>query len=238
MDREGTARRRKMRANVLLAVGLLMLAGCPVVSPPSREKTAAESREEENARLKKMYEAEVEVNRTLAYKLEVTRIDLEKAHAALELAKVEPAQTVPAFQDFEVDHIRFGWLTGSGDWDGNPGYDGIIAYLLLLDSTGDVLKRKGSCAFELVDMTKGGNAVMTWGVPAEVIGTSWHGVPPGFRVKLPWQGEAPYGDECVLKATFTDAYGRTFTASKLMRIEHKPEEKEAQGGAAGKEPAE
>ena len=211
------------RLLLAMAVVSALSCGCTAMVaalPPSREKTTLETAVEENARLKKSLETEVAVNYRLAYALEMARIDLEKAEAGLAAAQGRPAATVPAFQDYEVDHIRFGLLTGAADWDETPEYDGIYAYLLLLDSDNDVLKRKGNCAFDLIDLSRGSEKIiMSWAVPAEVLGAYWHSVPPGFRVKLTWQGDVPYGDECVLRATFTDAYGRTFTASKLMRLE-------------------
>ena len=227
--------------NRLLAIVLVSALSCGCMSmaaalPPSREKTTLEAAVDENARLKKSLEAEVEVNHRLAYDLEIARINLEKAEAGLAAAQGKPAATVPAFQDYEVDHIRFGLLTGTADWDDSPGYDGIIAYLLLLDGDDDVIKRKGNCALDLVDLSHGSEKlVMTWAVPAEVLGSYWHSIPPGFRVKLPWQGDVPYGDECVLRATFTDAYGRTFTASKLIRLDKEPTEVEPKESSPPKE---
>lgn len=211
----------------LVTVFLIALAcsGCvrmASIIPPSAEKTQAEKLEAENAALKKNLEAEIQVNHRLAYELEKMRIENEKAKAALAAAGANPAETVAAFQDFEVAKIDFGLLTGAADWDGKPGYDGVMVFLLPRDSEGDVIKRRGSCAFELVGVSRGNKVLMTWGVPSEILGEYWAGAPAGFRMKLPWQGDPPYGDNVVLNASFTDSYGRTFTASKLMKLIPQP----------------
>lgn len=206
------------------AIAMVLVAaaacGCAALMPPSREQPPLAKALSENARLKESLDAEVQVNHRLAYELEILRINLEKAQAALEAKDAKPAATVPAFQDYEVDHISLGMLTGPSDWTRTGGYDGIAAYLLALDSDDDVLKRKGNCLFELQDVTRGeGTVIMTWAFPAEVLGSHWQSVPPGYRVKLPWQGEVPYGDDVVLRATFTDSFGRTFVTSKLFHLD-------------------
>jgi hypothetical protein len=210
-----------------IAIAVVLVAavacGCATLAPPSREQPPLAKALSENARLKESLDAEVQVNHRLAYELEISRINLEKAQAALEAKDAKPAATVPAFQDYEVDHIRLGMLTGPADWTRTGAYDGVAAYLLPLDSDDDVLKRKGNCAFELLDVTRNdGKVIMTWAVPAEVLGSYWQSVPPGYRVKLPWQGDVPYGDDVVVRATFTDAFGRTFVTSKLFHLDKPP----------------
>ena len=203
------------------------LCGCVKMAsmlPPSREKEPRELLAEENKNLKKQLDAEIQVNHRLAYELEKARIEVQKAEAGLTAAAAKPAETVQAFQDFEVAKVDFGMLTGPADWDGAPGYDGIMVFLLPRDTDGSVIKRRGSCSFDLIDVTRGDKAVMTWAVPSEVIGSHWQSVPASFRIKLPWQGEAPYGDDCVLRASFTDAYARTFTATTLFKLKPKPKD--------------
>jgi hypothetical protein len=219
--------RRAIPVILLVCIGVCGCTSMISTLPPSREKTSQEAALEENARLKKQLEAEVDVNSRLAYELEKMRIELQKAQAGLAATQGNPAETVPAFQDYEVARVDLGMLTGTADWDGTAGCDGIIAYLLLKDSEGDVLKRKGNCAFELLDASGSeGKVIMSWAVPAEVLGTYWHSIPAGFRVKLSWQGDPPYGRECVLKATFIDAYGRIFTAARLLKVEARAQKAE------------
>lgn len=214
-----------MKRLVVLFVVAWVCSGCArmaAIIPPSREKPTAEVLADENSELNKKLDAEIQINHRLAYELEKARIENEKAQAALSTAGAQPAETVPAFQDFEVAKIDFGLLTGASDWDDKPGYDGMMIFLLPRDSEGDVIKRRGSCAFELVDVSRSNKVLMTWAVPSEILGEYWMSTPAGFRIKLPWQGDPPYGDNVVLNASFTDAYGRNFTASKLMKLVPQP----------------
>ncbi len=217
-----------MKATVcVLILSCFLASGCTsVVSalPASREKSALEEALDENSRLKESLDAEVRVNHRLAYELEMSRIELQKAQAGLVAHEASAAATVPIFQDYEVASVAFGLLTGISDWDDNFGYDGIQVHLLLKDSDGDVIKRKGNVIFDLVDISRGQEQViMSWPLPAEVLGSHWQSVPPGFRIKLPWQGDVAYGDQCVLRASFTDAFGRAFGTSRLFTLEPRPE---------------
>lgn len=217
---EMTGMKRKITW-VLLAA--LLAYGCGSLAhlyPPSEEKTPQEKLADENARLKVLYETEHELNMKLAYELEVTRIKLEKAHSVLITEGREPAEAVIAFQDFEASRIQYGLLTGVSDWDGEPGADGLRVYLLVKDSEGTTLKRKGNCRFDLIDISnRRDEVIMSWSVPAEVFGGYWHSLPPGFRVLLPWKGEVPWGGEVALRTTFTDSFGRVFQVSRIFKIE-------------------
>ncbi len=200
-----------------------LVSGCTSLArviPPSEEPTPQEITADDNRRMKELYEAEHEMNMRLAYKLEKTLIELEKARAALVAAEAKPAETVPAFQDFEISIVRFGLLTGISDWDDAPGADGFKVYLITEDSEGTTLKRKGNCVVDLIDISRRGREViMSWHVPAETLAGLWQSFPPGWRLTLPWKGDVPWGDEAVLRATFTDAHGREFQVSRVFRLE-------------------
>jgi len=220
------------RAILSLVLSSAVFCGCTSVMsaiPPSPRQEPLEKALGENKRLQESLEAEIQVNHRLAYELEMARIDLLKAQAGLTAAQAKAAPTVPAFQDYQVERVDLGLLTGPADWDQAHGYDGIAAYLLLKDGDGDVIKRKGNCVFDLIDVARSKqDVVMSWAVPADVLGANWQSLPRGFRLKLPWQGDVPYGDDCVLRASFTDAFGRSFTASRLLHLEEQPQREEPQ----------
>ncbi len=202
---------------------ILAFSGCTTIAraiPASEEPSPEQILADDNRRLREQYDAEHALNMRLAYELEKTRIELEKARSALAASDAKPAETVPAFQDFEVSRIRFGLLTGISNWDGEPGADGFKVYLLTEDSEGTTLKRKGNCLVELIDIARGKEVViMSWPVPAETLAGTWQSFPPGWRLQLPWQADVPWGDEAVLRATFTDAHGREFQVSRVFRLE-------------------
>lgn len=203
------------------------LSGCTSVAslyPRSRDKSAMEKLGDENERLNTLYETEHALNLKLAYDLEITRIELQKAREALGERGLRPAREVPVFQDFEVQRIRFGFLTGLSDWDEEPGADGLRAYLLPEDSEGTTLKRKGNCVFDLIDITgRRQRVIMSWEFPADELGATWYSLPPGFRLKLPWKGEVPWGHEVILRATYVDAYAREFQVSRTYTLEEFPD---------------
>ncbi len=218
-----------MRSGWMVIVLLAATAsGCTTVAkmfPRSERPTTLGAALTQNAQLKDLLAAETEVNYNIAYELEVTRIELQKARAGLAAAGAQAAAEVPAFDDFEVVQVKLGILTGLSDWDGEHGYDGFKVTLLTEDSEGTVLKRKGNVLLDLIDISRRSEEViMTWAVPAEVLGSYWGSLPPGFRVKLPWRGEVPWGDDVVLRATFTDSRGRVFTASRVFTLEEKEPE--------------
>jgi len=218
-------------AAVVLA--LFLACGCRGLAklyPPSEEKTPQEKLAAEHERLKALYETEHELNMKLAYELETARIETEKMRAALAAAGAEPAETTAAFQDFEACCIRFGLLTGISDWDGEPGADGFRVYLLVKDSEGTTLKRKGNCRFDLIHIAGlNDEVIMSWQIPAETLGGTWHSLPPGFRVLLPWKGQVPWGDEVVLRATFTDSFGRRFQVSRVFALEQTENKSQTEG---------
>ncbi len=205
-------------------VALVFASGCAALArlvPPSQPKTPEERLAEENERLKAIYEAEHQLNMRLAYELEIARIEIEKMRAALAPVDTEPAETVPAFEDFEIARIRFGLLTGISDWTGDSAADGFRVYLAAEDADGTTLKRKGNVRFELIDITGPTREVlMSWPIPAEELAAEWRSLPPGFRVRLPWQDEVPWGREVLLRATFTDAWGRVFQTSRIFTLEY------------------
>jgi hypothetical protein len=195
--------------------------------PPSREPSAIEKLQDENKRLKAQLDAVTEVNHRIAYDLEVTRIQLQKAEAGLLAKGVKPAETVPAFHEYMPDVIKLGMLTGPSSWTGGADYDGMAAYLLVKDSEGTTLKARGNVAFDLIDISgREQKVVMTWAVPAEVLGQSWESLPPGYRIRLPWNGPLPWGDDMVFRSTFTDTYGHVFTASIVFTLKHKSKAEE------------
>jgi len=216
----------------LVVLSALALSGCVRAAqliPPSKEKTREERLTDENAQLRERLQAEEEVNHRLAYQLEKARIELERARAAAVSARAaadraaREALPEPAFEDFQIERVRLGLLTGPSNWDGKPGLDGFKVYLIAEDSEGTTLKRKGNCSFDLVDLSQGEEVIMSWALPAEDLGDRWQALPPGFRVTLPWKGEVPWGDDVALRAKFTDAWGREFTAARvftLKREEH------------------
>jgi hypothetical protein len=210
-------------AALLLSVALL--SGCMSavrVIPPSQEKTPLEAALAENTRLKAQLDAETEVNHKLAYDLEVARIDLQKCQAALAQQGLAPAETVPAFRDYMPDHLILGMLTGPSNWTGGKDFDGIAAYLLVKDSEGTTMKSKGNVVYDLIDTSlRKPETVMSWAIPAEVLGSTWESLPPGFRMRLPWQGKVPWGHHVLFRVTYMDAYGHTLTAEITFVLEHK-----------------
>ena len=164
-----------MRSFALIAGLIAMLcSGCARLAriiPPSEEKTPLERALDENAWLNESLATETQVNRHLAYELEKTRIELEQARAALQVKAGKTVEVVPAFRDYLVENIKFGMLTGPSDWDGQPGLDGFSVSLLVEDSEGTTLKRKGNALFELIDIAgRKQEVIMTWALPAESFG--------------------------------------------------------------------
>lgn len=216
-------------ARIILAViaAACFLSGCTTVAslfPRSREKSEMEKLADDNQRLNTLYETEHTLNLSLAYDLEITRIELLKAREALGQRGLRPASEVPVFQDFEVQRVRFGFLTGLSDWDEEPGVDGLRVYLLPEDSEGTTLKRKGNCVFDLIDITgRKQSVIMSWKLPADELGATWYSIPPGFRLKLPWKGEVPWGHEVILRATYVDSYAREFQVSRAYTLEEFPD---------------
>jgi hypothetical protein len=205
-----------------------LLCGCAGLArtayPPSPEPTDLEAALAEAAALRKENAELTRINRDLAYEVENLRIDLLKARAALDASGLQPAESVPAFREVQIDRVGLGMLTGPSNWDGRPGLDGIAVSFQVKDSEGTTLKRIGNVVFDLVDISdRKQDVVMSWAVPAQVLLDSWQTLPPGFRLKLPWRGDPPYGRELLLRSAFTSAAGREFTASITFRLE--PEEK-------------
>jgi len=233
---------RKLLPLLVIALAL-SLSGCMKAAiaagqlvPPSREPSPLEKLQDENKRLKAQLDAETDVNHRLAYDLEITRIELQKCQAGLLAAGGAPAPTVPAFHEYMPDIIKLGMLTGPADWTGGGDYDGIAAYLLVKDSEGTTLKARGNVAFDLIDISgRQQQTVMTWAVPADVLGQSWESLPPGYRIRLPWNGPIPWDHDVVFRATFTDAYGHVFTASIVFTLKHKPAESYAPVRQEGQE---
>lgn len=204
----------------LLALAALF-GGCSLTTlfPPSPRATPSQALRDEVYTLRETNAALENTNRRLTYDLENTRIELQKADEALKAKGLEPAPTTAAFEDYEISSIAFGILTGVSDWDNDHVLNGIMVYLKLKDAEGDTLKRKGNVLFDLIDVSdRRQKIIMSWAIPAETFGRMWGSVPPGFRIKLPWQGQVPWGDETVLRATFVDARGRQFTQSKVIRL--------------------
>ena len=218
------------RALVITLVMTLaaLLSGCSglarTVYPPSPEPTELEAATSENAKLRKENAELTRVNHDLAYDLENTRIDLQKARAALEAQGLEPAETVPAFREVQIDRVALGMLTGPSNWDGKPGFDGIAVSFQVKDTEGTTLKRIGNVVFDLVDISdRKEEVIMSWAVPAEVLLESWQTLPPGYRLKLPWQGDPPYGRDLLFRAAFTSATGRRLNASIVFKLEPEKE---------------
>ncbi|MFW5798992.1 MAG: hypothetical protein ACOCXX_04980, partial [Planctomycetota bacterium] len=64
--------------------------------------------------------------------------------------------------EFNVENITFGMLTGGADWDETrPGDDGLLAYVYPVDSHGDTLKRAGSFDFTVFDLMAEDDHVLT-----------------------------------------------------------------------------
>lgn len=219
----------------------LLLAGC--VGPPRR--SAAPSAESDRvdrleAQLKEISASLGAVNsrlgdldtRTQALADELTRARRASPLAPLEVApppqekeSTPPPETV---EDFEVERISLGMLTGSADWDGKPGDDGIIVYLYPLDRSGDTVKRAGDCTFELFDLRRSEHPlVMKWHVAAAEAAGLWQTFPGCYRFKLSWQGPVPPPPQPVLKATFLTLSGREFSETKQLRVKLPPAAEQA-----------
>jgi outer membrane murein-binding lipoprotein Lpp len=225
---------------ILSLVAGLFLAGC--VGPPHPAAPSAESDRLHRleAQLKELSTSLEAVNsrlgdldtRTQALADELTRARRTSPLAPLEVAP--PAATsegkpeAQTMQDFDVEHISLGMLTGSADWDGQPGDDGVIVYLYPLDRSGDTVKRAGDFTFELFDLRHSERPlVMTWHVAAAQAAGLWETFPGCYRFKLAWQGSVPPPPEPVLKATLVTLSGREFSETKQLRVKLPPAAEQA-----------
>ena len=214
----------------------LLLAGC--VGPPRRSgaaRTESERLDRLETRLEEVSASLEAVNgrlgeldtRSQALADELTRARRASPLAPLELTppagaeRGQPeAQTV---QDFEVERISLGMLTGAAEWDGQPGDDGILVYLSPLDRSGDTVKRAGDCTFELFDLRQSEHPlVMKWHVAAGEAAGLWETFPGCYRFKLSWQGASPPPPEPILKVTFVTLSGREFAETKRLRVKLPP----------------
>jgi hypothetical protein len=219
---------------------LLFFAGC--VGPPHPATPSAESDRlgRLEARLREVSTSLEAVNsrlgdldtRTQALADELTRARRASPLAPLEAAPPPQArETKPeaqTMQDFDVERISLGMLTGSADWDGQPGDDGVIVYLYPLDRSGDTVKRAGDFTFELFDLRHSEHPlVMSWHVAAAEAAGLWESFPGCYRFKLAWQGSSPPPPEPVLKATFVTLSGREFSETKQLRVKLPPAAEQA-----------
>lgn len=118
--------------------------------------------------------------------------------------------------EFNVENVTFGMLTGGADWDDTrPGDDGLLAYVYPVDSHGDTLKRAGSFDFTVFDLMAEDDHVLTrrqFDVKSNQ--QHWRSFPTaGYQFRIPVRLAPPYPRKLVLKVTFTDLSGRVFKAT-------------------------
>lgn len=98
-------------------------------------------------------------------------------------------------------------LTGGGNYDGQPGDDGVTVYLRPLDKDGDVIKVAGDVRIQLYDLAApGGQLIGEYFVPVDQIGKLWSGKlwTGHYTIKCPWPKEPPKHTEITVRATFVD----------------------------------
>lgn len=214
----------------------LLLAGC--VGPPRRPGAASSESERLDrleARLKEVSTSLEAVSGRLSELDTRTQALADELTHARRAAPLAPLELVPpgavtegkpepeTMQDFEVERISLGMLTGAADWDGQPGDDGVIVYLSPLDRSGDTVKRAGDFTFELFDLRQSEHPlVMKWHIAAGEAAGLWEAFPGCYRFKLSWQGASPPPPEPVLKVTFVTLSGREFTETKHLRVKLPP----------------
>jgi len=215
----------------------LALTGC--VSRPRRAALPGSDRQQLQQLQEQVKEVAVSVERlgrrleeldtrTNALAEELTRARRASPLAPLELETAPPTTvgqvSLEPMQEFEVARISLGMLTGSANWDGQPGDDGIMVYLYPLDQSGDTVKRAGDCTFELFDLSRSKqHLTMTWHIPAAQAAGHWQTFPGCYRFKLAWQGSPPEAERPILKVTFLTLTGQQFTETKRLRVQRAPE---------------
>jgi outer membrane murein-binding lipoprotein Lpp len=220
---------------IFSSLAVLLLTGCVGPPHPAAPSSQGDRLDRLEAHLKEFSTSLEAVNsrlsdldtRTQALASELTRARRASPLAPLELTPpvVSEQGTPPpaTTQDFEVERISLGMLTGPADWDGQPGDDGIIVYLYPLDRSGDTVKRAGDCTFELFDLRHSERPlVMTWHIAAGEAAGLWETFPGCYRFKLAWQGSGAPPPEPVLKATFITLSGREFSETKQLRVKLPP----------------
>jgi len=167
--------------------------------------------------------------RTRALGDELARARRHAPLAPLELqTPTAPPDLPPAdkpMSEFQVVEVSLGMLTGSANWDGQPGDDGVMVYLYPLDGSGDIVKRAGDFTFELFDLARrNDHLVATWHVAAAEAADLWLNFPGCYRFKLAWPGPVPSSSELMLKATVLTLPGEEFIATKRLRVHPADEE--------------
>ncbi|HEY3244327.1 MAG TPA: hypothetical protein VGM03_13355 [Phycisphaerae bacterium] len=154
--------------------------------------------------------------------------DLDNSQKALKAAE-ERIQTLQGLPQkpflFTVDHIELEGLTGGSDYDGQPGDDGVTAFIRPRDADGDILKAAGRIEVDLFDLTMPGNPVALARRVVEDekdLLKSWYGkfLTNHYAVQCPWEPDKPpQHDEVLVRVTFTDYLtGNVFVDSKTVHV--------------------
>jgi hypothetical protein len=130
-------------------------------------------------------------------------------------------------QIITVDRIDLESLSGGYDDDRNGKPDGLVLYLKLFDSEGDVLKATGKVSVRVVDvaMDPGNQQLGQADFDYEALKPLWYGrmMTSHYTIKLPWSklgGSPPKHDQLTVMVTFTDLLtGRGHEIQKVLKIE-------------------
>ncbi len=206
-----------MRGLIVAAFVTALIAGCQ--APERRLRSSARELERlkgENIELRRT--SEVLERRIAQLQEEISRIS----------SRQEPKEEPPLREgppdieepvSPEVVGISLGLFTDSGDWDGELGDDGIVAFVTPKDSSGHSVKSPGSLIFELFDLRAGEKPlIMEWQVKAETLEDAWARFPPAYHFRLPWTGAKPEPGKLVLVVKFTSGTGETFSAMKQVTV--------------------
>lgn len=202
---------------LILAVGLLVLPACET-GPNPQLKTLQQ-------KVDALEVSNAELQRELAAK----RKELDACNRQVGGLSDLGASRLQHL--FTVHKIELARLTGGADYDGQPGDDGVTAYLRPLDAAGDVLKAAGEITIELIDTSAPGSprslGVYVHDDPDE-LADLWYGgfMTDHYTVKCPWDSGAglPSQREVTVKATFLDYLtGKTLTATEVVEVDLPPE---------------
>lgn len=201
-----------------LRAGVLVLAaafavGCDPAGGPSemsRLRTQVEAQRERIARLE---EDAIATGKT---------IDEQKQQIAT-LQQLGPDRLQ---QLVYPEKIEFDRLTGGFDEDGQPGDDGVVAYVRPLDRDGHVVKAAGSLRMQVFDLASPPerSLVASAELDAEHARKAWYGRlwTNHFTIRCPWQPperKPPAHRELTVKVEFTDLLtGETLSAQQVVQI--------------------
>ena len=149
----------------------------------------------------------------------ISQLSLEIKALRTELERIAPPP--PA----DLAKVELYFFTAVRDWDGDKCPDGIEAAIRPADAAGDTVKSPGSCNFALyrtsfIGFGETGRKIMEWNFGSNEVAASWlDSTFSGYYFRLRWIGERPIYPKTILRMTFRDTRGRTFTADKELKLE-------------------